>query len=924
MNDLISLNTLFNSKLFRIPDYQRGYSWNHQQLEDFWSDLFNLRSEKVHYTGMISLKKLTKEETKDWDNEEWLLEEDYSAYHVVDGQQRLTTIIILINEIVNYYRSISKDENGNQLDDDLIYIKKTRLSDVVEKYLYKIDTSSPIKTKTYKFGYEVDNPSYEFFKHKILGEKLSGELEETFYTLNLEYAKKFFYDKVHSVNGSVLEEIYKKLTQYMQFNIYYIDDDFNVFMAFETMNNRGKPLSYLELLKNRLIYLSTLFDEKPSQKNIVRDNIMDSLKGVYTYLGKNKNNPLQDNEFLQNHWMIYFKYTRSNKITYNSFLLNDYFNEKNIYDNFDNYVEQDQYEDTDDDDIIEISEEQNKTLNVDNKHKLTLSEINDYVLSLKDIATYCYRLYNPSDEPNKEIRNYLERLNILGFANFKPLITVLLSKDSIQDEKKIEALKAMERFVFIYHRLSGISGTAKNSYFYGLAHKLYYDEIDIDVLISEINKMDIISSNNVISSLGVLNKINTLFNGNNFGFYSWATLRYLLYEYEKHLISGQGTIKLLPEDYFKADDKDTCSIEHIYPQTPEDEYWINQFVDYNDDEKYRLTGSLGNLLPLSKAINSSFQNDPFEQKKNGTDRRERCYANGCYSEIEVSKVQDWDAEEILKRGLKIVDFMEHEWNFHFTNRAEKIKFLGLDFMIKDDDYKNDEYIPIIIKEEKEKEIYNDVDDLLYLIMDNEEYASGYYKNGKIIVKAGSKIRPIESPKASMREKVEKGRQNANIVNGVFVADTVYDNPSYAANIILGNNKNGWTNWKNKAGETLNDLSGRSSFNEDRLFKKSNEEVINTYNYLKKKLMDYSDDIKTRYVNNYVAFYIDNNFIEIHPQKEFLVCYTVNKDNEYPNVDTQRVPESNGWAVDTKFSLRSTDELNDYWNVIVDSINNTTK
>ena len=80
------------------------------------------------------------------------------------------------------------------------------------------------------------------------------------------------------------------------------------------MNNRGKPLSYLELLKNRLIYLSTLFDEKPSQKNIVRNSIMDSLKVVYMYLGKNKNNPLSDNEFLQNHWMIYFKYTRSNKV----------------------------------------------------------------------------------------------------------------------------------------------------------------------------------------------------------------------------------------------------------------------------------------------------------------------------------------------------------------------------------------------------------------------------------------------------------------------------------------------------------------------------------------------------------------------------------------------------------------------------------
>ena len=110
MNDLLSLTDLFNRSIFRIPDYQRGYSWGELQLEEFWSDILNLLPNRDHYTGMISLKKLDREYTSDekWNDERWLLDNwNYNAYHVVDGQQRLTTFIILINEIVLFYKKIN-------------------------------------------------------------------------------------------------------------------------------------------------------------------------------------------------------------------------------------------------------------------------------------------------------------------------------------------------------------------------------------------------------------------------------------------------------------------------------------------------------------------------------------------------------------------------------------------------------------------------------------------------------------------------------------------------------------------------------------------------------------------------------------------------------------------------------------------------
>jgi uncharacterized protein with ParB-like and HNH nuclease domain len=48
-----SLQSLFKEKIFRIPDYQRGYSWQPEQLKAFWEDLLSLPERRSHYTGRI-------------------------------------------------------------------------------------------------------------------------------------------------------------------------------------------------------------------------------------------------------------------------------------------------------------------------------------------------------------------------------------------------------------------------------------------------------------------------------------------------------------------------------------------------------------------------------------------------------------------------------------------------------------------------------------------------------------------------------------------------------------------------------------------------------------------------------------------------------------------------------------------------------
>ncbi|MDQ1002698.1 uncharacterized protein with ParB-like and HNH nuclease domain [Neobacillus niacini] len=107
--------------------------------------------------------------------------------------------------------------------------------------------------------------------------------------------------------------MFKKVTQNLMFNLHEIHDDFDVFVAFETMNNRGKKLSNLELLKNRLIYLTTLYDDgelKADDQKVLREKINDAWKEVFYQLGRNKQKPLSDDDFLTAHWIMYFQYTR--------------------------------------------------------------------------------------------------------------------------------------------------------------------------------------------------------------------------------------------------------------------------------------------------------------------------------------------------------------------------------------------------------------------------------------------------------------------------------------------------------------------------------------------------------------------------------------------------------------------------------------
>ena len=131
--NLQSLDNIFEKRILRIPDYQRGYSWQENQLEDFWEDLQRLDFDKVHYTGVVTLEPVKEKIWKGWQEDVWLINgRGFKAFYIVDGQQRITTSIILIQVILESaredsminYQSLGDIENHYILN-KAYYIKST-------------------------------------------------------------------------------------------------------------------------------------------------------------------------------------------------------------------------------------------------------------------------------------------------------------------------------------------------------------------------------------------------------------------------------------------------------------------------------------------------------------------------------------------------------------------------------------------------------------------------------------------------------------------------------------------------------------------------------------------------------------------------------------------------------------------------------
>ncbi|GAA8530395.1 DUF262 domain-containing protein [Helicobacter pylori] len=580
---LLDLDGVIEKGVFEIPSYQRGYAWQERQLKDFWNDLEHVSKlgDKFHYMHSLTLRELENEF-------------ESSAFEIIDGQQRLATSLILLGLLAKTTQN--KDKK------------------------YSLINLEPILSYKY-YGLS------EAFRAITEEEKDLERFQTSFYAKNLIDAHAFFKEKISDTPVGTLEKMFDALIKKMLFSVVELKDNrIDPFSSFETINNRGKDLSTLELFKNRLHFVAhKICDGKKLEK--LQNEINDTYTRIYYDLRHFKDDHLEG--FLK-HFVAYYY---GEKGDFKKRLLEMEFNAHKRYTDNTNF--NDEYEKIDD--LLFYLSYSSKVW-----HFL-------HTLDEKSIALIFDDNRKLEMEITPKMHNLLDkmrRLNALSDNAFLPLLLSLLTiqlvgrsaNEQPYTTQELEGLlEYLERFGFLVYGVAG-KNTSKNEWielaFQAFrAYRSWGDRITIEDLPTlEKNFFKGEHSGLELLEESIHSKKNTE------KWYRWGkALNYLLYEYELHH-NPETTLDF---------DSSIESIEHILPQKPDQGYSAKE---KSWAKNPHIVHALGNLLLIAKNTNSSLSNKPFEEK-----RKE--YLKGSYSEKEVAKNASFGVAQIKERSEKLLDFL---------------------------------------------------------------------------------------------------------------------------------------------------------------------------------------------------------------------------------------------------------------------------
>lgn len=269
---------------FSIPGYQRGYRWTEQQVNDLLNDINEFEPENGSWYCLqpLVVKRLKEDTFKRIKEEAASLDEVKSLlkgrWEVIDGQQRLTTIYLILaclgvtdKYTIKYEtREGSKgfleniNENEAQSNIDFFYMHKAY--ETINKFFEEKKNQEDLKDKllnNVKFiWYDVGDLDEEK-KHNLFGNLNSGKIALT----NAELIKALFLNKVGTEKGSE-REIQQRLIaeEFDQMERAIRQDDFWHFVT----GNQGKPSSCINLLFDLMLESDSTGNGKYSKEETFR------------------------------------------------------------------------------------------------------------------------------------------------------------------------------------------------------------------------------------------------------------------------------------------------------------------------------------------------------------------------------------------------------------------------------------------------------------------------------------------------------------------------------------------------------------------------------------------------------------------------------------------------------------------------------
>ena len=562
----IKIKDFFNGRFFEIPKYQRGYAWEIQNIRELFEDVVeSIESNSNHYIGTIVLSKS---------------EDDDEKFYVVDGQQRITTTTLIISAL------IKKLTEKDQAYYERFYLKEDeryRLTPLNRDCKFLTDLLDSKVGEPQNKSQRYLKEAYEEIKFKV--EKIDDKLK------------------------------FLKSVEKLEVMEFVENSEGDAIRIFQTVNDRGKPLSNMEKAKSLLIYFSNRYLEKKLD-NQINDCFSDIFE-IYDdikHLGEELNITLIKNkEFNEDNLMRYHfvSYSDENYDPTASYVLQFL---KNKLTNFRNTSTTENYQEIED-------------------------FINSYTESLKSFFENCKNVI----ERAKTEPKYFKLFVVLNLsATLYPLIVKLESLKLL--DKNLET-KNYEKFTF-YDLIELIEVRVYKT-------RATDPKADISRLVFDIDKKRPIDIQNWLLWFNGRWMSKEEFQSRMYGWiFGNRALNHIFINYSESLQKKEYKISELI-----AISNKNPNIEHILAQTPT---FAPRALGFKNKEDFiDFEHNLGNLTILERSLNSSIQNKSAIDKVEAYGKSTFIMTKMIGSEIDTKKT--FTKTELNERTKLIAEYCLERW-----------------------------------------------------------------------------------------------------------------------------------------------------------------------------------------------------------------------------------------------------------------------
>ena len=600
-NNIAQIFSNEKSILYNIPKYQREYTWGQKE----WGLLFNdvIENDKGYFLGSIIC---VDDSVSAWSD---------AILEVIDGQQRLTSISILL---ITLYNKLNKMKS--QLDEDGL----TDLNNIKRELVVKRGGKNISRLKP-----QVQNNNRDDYFSLLCENDLLLDYEKKNNAGNRRIYRAYYY--FSNLIDKYVEDIQKEASDLNEIDILFelvnkfnsailvsiqVETHKDAYMLFESLNNRGVPLSAIDLIKNLLISVSD--DDGKS------DDAYYKWKKILSYLGEDYS--VQE-RFFRQFYNAYRDelnepYRAEGKVKYAL----GYLATKST--------------------ILDIYEKLIKT-----DYEKILNRVK------KEARNYSILINNASeDDIIEELVQPLFNLDkIQGAPSYILLLYLLSKKAELNLNNKIIAniINYLTKF-FVRRNITDYPNTRNLTKIFMDLVALIKDKKGTEIYDLIINNLKANSSSDEIFEAKLKGSI-YLDNPD-------AT-RFLLCYYEDKFKTNEIYTNLWSRD---NSNKYIWTIEHIFPEgenIPVE--WVNMIA--NGDKNLAIeylnnyVHTLGNLTITG--YNQNLSNLSFEKKKNRVNKDGNYigYKNGLKLNDDVVSKDAWHIEDIKERTNRLVDFFVKEF-----------------------------------------------------------------------------------------------------------------------------------------------------------------------------------------------------------------------------------------------------------------------